>query len=426
MTRPEPHRPVRRRVVFYIPGYDPMPPRAYRERYRREAARQAELSGHSIGLEPQGSHAWRILARIEGAEVESDIHVLYWADIVRASMVRSIGATYAALVRTAWTYLSSGALFRLMRLRRGPVIAALFPVMVLLTQFAVALALGGLAAVAVNGGLGLALSWGAGAGVRTQPPGSGWVLVASLGVGAFAARAMLRWLRRRDHVLAWYLMQDYAFSASGQGAYPDAQEARLAQFADRIADALQGDVDEVLVVGHSSGAHLAVSVLADLIRAGRLPGDGPVVSLLTLGQVIPMVSFLPRAGRLRADLALMSETACASWVDVTAPGDGCAFALCDPVAVSGVAGPDKRWPLVLSAAFSQTLSPGAWSALRWRFFERHFQYLNAFDNLGDGPGAYDYFAVTAGPQTLLARFSGRAPSASRIETAVNRHTDRAA
>jgi hypothetical protein len=188
----------------------------------------------------------------------------------------------------------------------------------------------------------------------------------------------------------------------------------------------QGDVDEVLVVGHSSGAHLAVSVLADLIRAGRVPGDGPVLSLLTLGQVIPMVSFLPRAGRLRADLALMSETACASWVDVTAPGDGCAFALCDPVAVSGVAGPDKRWPLVLSAAFSQTLSPGAWSALRWRFFERHFQYLNAFDNLGDGPGAYDYFAVTAGPQTLLARFSGRAPSASRIETAVNRHTDRAA
>jgi hypothetical protein len=82
-------------------------------------------------------------------------------------MVRGIGATYAALVRTAWTYLSSGALFRLMRLRKGPVIAALFPVMVLLTQFAVALALGGLAAVAVNGGLGLALSWGAGAGVGT-------------------------------------------------------------------------------------------------------------------------------------------------------------------------------------------------------------------------------------------------------------------
>jgi hypothetical protein len=106
---------------------------------------------------------------------------------------------------------------------------------------------------------------------------------------------------------------------------------------------------------------------------------------------------------------------------VTAPGDGCAFALCDPVAVSGVAGPGKRWPLVLSAAFSRPCRRRRRAALRWRFFERHFQYLNAFDNLPDGPGAYDYFAVTAGPRTLARRgFRPQAPSASRIETAVNR------
>ena len=139
-----------------------------------------------------------------------------------------------------------------------------------------------------------------------------------------------------------------------------------------------------------------------------------------------MVSFLPRAARLRSDLALLSETELAAWVDVTAPGDGCAFALCDPVAVSGVAGPEKRWPLVISAAFSKTLTAEAWAALRWRLFERHFQYLNAFDALPEGPGAYDYFAVTAGPQTLLSRFATRKPSASRIETPVNRFTDLAA
>jgi ABC-type transporter Mla maintaining outer membrane lipid asymmetry permease subunit MlaE len=57
-------------------------------------------------------------------------------------------------------------------------------------------------------------------------------------------------------------------------------------------------VDEVLVVGHSSGAYLAVSVLADLVRRGAGAEAGPVLSLLTLGQVVPMVSFLPRAGRL--------------------------------------------------------------------------------------------------------------------------------
>jgi hypothetical protein len=133
--------------------------------------------------------------------------------------------------------------------------------------------------------------------------------------------------------------------------------------------------------------------------------------------VVPMVSFLPKAYRLRADLAYLSASDQITWVDVTAPGDGCAFALCDPVSVSGVAPPNKRWPLVFSAAFSQTLSPGAWSALKWRLFEVHFQYLNAFDR----PRDYDYFQITAGPETLADRYRGRAPSKSRIETPVNRY-----
>ena len=104
-----------------------------------------------------------------------------------------------------------------------------------------------------------------------------------------------------------------------------------------------------------------MSILADLIRAG-LPTNRPALAFLSLGQVVPMVSFLPKANRLRADLRYLSARTELTWVDVTAPGDGCAFALCDPVAVTGVAPPDQRWPLILSAAFTQTLSPAKWKA----------------------------------------------------------------
>ena len=55
----------------------------------------------------------------------------------------------------------------------------------------------------------------------------------------------------------------------------------MAEFGDDIAAALRRDVDEVLVVGHSSGAHLGVSILADLIRAGRVPEARP-------GAVVPV------------------------------------------------------------------------------------------------------------------------------------------
>ena len=127
--------------MFYIPGYDPFHPRRYRELYRKEGAAQAAISGYALTLSPRaegGAYGWRV----EGPGATAEVEVLVWSDIVKDSMAQGIGATYLQLVRTAWAYIGSGALFRLMRLRRGPVIAALYPVVVLLAQLAVALLVG--------------------------------------------------------------------------------------------------------------------------------------------------------------------------------------------------------------------------------------------------------------------------------------------
>jgi hypothetical protein len=391
---------VFRRRVFYIPGYDPFHPRRYRELYRTESAEQARISGYDIALKPKttkGSYGWHVAARIGGAEAVADVDVLVWSDLVKSSMERGIAGTYAQMVRTAWAYIGSGALARLMRLRKGPMIAALYPIVFLVVQLGIAVLAG----------------WGLGRLGAQINPVLGW------GMGLGLIWALLDLFRRWDNkVFAYYLMHDYAYSAQAGGANPPELEARMATFGAAIAAAMAQDLDEVLVVGHSSGAHLAVSILSDLIRDHGATA-GTALGFLSLGQVVPMVSFLPKAARLRADLAYLCSRDELTWIDVTAPGDGCAFALCDPVLVSGVApATGKKWPLVLSAAFTQTLSPERWKQLRWRFFRLHFQYLCAFDR----PGDYDYFQITAGPMTLAARYEGRAASKSRIETSVNRYT----
>ncbi|WP_323042192.1 hypothetical protein [Gemmobacter sp.] len=391
-------RQVARRVVVYIPGFDPFPPRRYRELYRKEGSDQARLSDYDLSLRPAKS-GWRVTANIEGAVVETRFEVLVWHDLVQAAMPGGIAATYWQMLRTAWVYFGTGAIWPLMRLRKGPVLAAFYPVAMLLGQLALA----------------LVLAWGVGALAALLLPA--WLAV----VPAIATVwALLRLFKRWDgKVFAHYLMHDFAYGAALRGAYPPDLEARLAVFGDRIRAAMAEGADEVLVVGHSSGAHLGVSVLADLLRQG-LP-DGPALSFLTLGQAVPMVSFLPAAGRLRGDLALMAGQGRIPWVDVSAPGDGCTFALCDPVAVTGVAPDGARWPLVISAAFSQTLSPARLAAMKWRYFRIHFQYLCAFDALPDALDAYDYFRITAGPLTLWDRMGARAPSKSRIATAVSRY-----
>lgn len=396
-----PDRPFRRRV-FYIPGYDPFHPRRYRELYRKEGAAQAEISGYSLTLRPKkagGPYGWQVETVVGGVAAQADMGVLVWSDLVRTSMATGIAGTYVQLVRTAWAYIGSGALFRLAGLRKGPMIAALYPVVFLLGQLAIALSVG----------------WAVGAAVAGL---SHWVV--GLAAGGALACGILLLFRRYDHkVFAYYLMHDYAYSAQVGGANPPALEARMDVFRSAVQAAMADGPDEVLVVGHSSGAHLAVSILADMLRAG-VP-DGPALSLLTLGHVVPMVSFLPDARRLRRDLHDLAGQGRLTWVDVTAPGDGCAFALCDPVAVTGVAPAGQRWPLVMSAAFTQTLSAARWKALRWKFFRLHFQYLCAFDR----PRDYDYFQITAGAVPLGVRYAGRKPSASRIMAARSGYRDMA-
>lgn len=411
---------VRTRKVFYIPGYDPIHARRYRELYRKESAAQAELSGYEISQRAKtgdGAFGWHVDATVEGARVSADVEVLVWSDIVRRSMSSSIPGTYWQLFRTAWVYITTGALRRLMWLRKGPVIAALYPVAMLLAQLIVSI----LAGVVMGTILTRTVDTITGMANWTMPEWVGptlwWPVLLAV------ATLCLRWFKSKDNLIfAYYLMHDYAYGASTKGANDPDLEERMAEFGLLISAALRSDVDEVLVVGHSSGAHLGVSILADLLRADMRPAGGPALSFLTLGQVVPMISFLPKARRLRADLAYLSVSDDLTWIDISAPGDGCSFALCDPVAVSGVQPPGAKWPLVFSAAFTQTLKPETWAALRWRFFRLHFQYLCAFDNLRGQPFDYDYFRVTAGPLTLGDRYRDRASSRSRIDVPASKYT----
>ena len=386
----EPKGRVRRRRVFYMPGYDPFPPRRYREFYRKEGAAQAAISGYDFAMAAEApgttGYVWRARVTREGVTSEGRLKVLVWSDLVQASMRRGVLATYLLLVRTLWIFLSTGAMRAMIRLRPGAILAGLWPVVMLSAQLLLAL------------GAGAAVWWG----LALVLPG--W---AGMLAGAAVVWAMLSLFRRYDtRFFAYYLLYDFAQVAAQNGALAPDLAARLATFADEIHAARHEEgIDEVLLVGHSSGAGLAVILAAEVERRGNA---GAPLALLTLGQAIPMQAFLPRATRLRADLAQLAASPTTTWVDVTAKGDGVCFWLTDPPGVCGVAPPGARQPLVFSAAFQQTLSPARWKSIRRQFFRLHIQYLAAFDR----PRDYDYFQITAGPMTLADRYRGRNPSPS--------------
>ena len=390
---------VTRRLIFYVPGFDPFPLRRYRELYRKEAKRQAALAGYQISQlppDPALGADWGVDSVFEDQRTFAAFIVLGWSDLVKHAMSAVILRTYVALFQTLWIYLYSRAFFDLIQMRKGPVIAALHPVVMLLSQLLIALFTAWLVSLNFS---------------------SFWL---SVPFASVIFIAILRGFKALDRIFfAYYLMQDFAFSAQLRGAYPAPLQQRINAFSARIEKALKENWDEILVVGHSSGAHIAISALAQIERSAAFDQAPATVGFLSLGQVIPMVAFLPNAGQLRRDLYDISLSTAIYWVDITAPGDGCSFSLCDPVAVSALPLAAQTGPLVLSAAFSQALSPTRWRRLRWRFFKLHFQYLCAFDETHH----YDYFAITAGPITLRKRFCNRKPSKQVQKIAYNHYRE---
>ncbi|QCP86199.1 hypothetical protein EYE35_11015 [Cereibacter sphaeroides] len=390
LAEPKLKRPFRRRV-FLIPGGEAVPPAFYRELYLRQGAAQADLAEMALALRPgRGSASWRVSGAMEAGFCETEVELLPWADLVPGAAGQAILPGLTGRIGTLWIYLATGALLRLFKLRPVAVLALLVPPAVLSGLAALALAAGLLLAQALA-----ALIW----------PPAGWL------AGLVLAGVLLLRVRFPPLPLA-----DLGLLARQRGALPPALAERMGRFRAALSEALRSECDELLVVGHSTGAVLAVSLMADLLRGG-LPARRPALALLTLGQRVPLLSFLPEARRFRRDLNALAAAAELTWIDVSAPEDPLCFALCDPVSVSGVAPEGQLWPLVISTALSETLSPARRRRLRGRPGLRHLQYLCAYDR----PGDYDVFRVTAGPKPLAERFRGRAPSRGRIDRASSGH-----
>ncbi len=379
-------RPVRRRHVFYVSGFDPQGAPHYHRLYRDEAARQAAVSGYRLEVGPRRkvtpvSAAWGL--RYAGPDCDGEVVTTYefarWDDVVRAHWPRHRASVAAMTVAATWTYARAGALWRLLRWTWPGFVAIFAPFLLVVTLAAAAL-----------GGLGLA--------VGVMGEAGPWLPTAGLALWLAALAGLGVWADRRWH-MSW-LVRTYHFATRQAWGHTPDLEARLDALGARLVEIVRADAaDEVLVVGHSLGTSMAVSVVARAL-AQDPRADWDKASLLTLGHCIPLLSFLPQASDFRSELGRVADALEGRWVDFTAPPDGCCAALVDPVAATADDGTRHPTPKLLSPRFIALFEPDAYGPIRRDKFRCHFQYLMASQR----PGDYDYFAITAGPLRLAERY----------------------
>ena len=160
---------------------------------------------------------------------------------------------------------------------------------------------------------------------------------------------------------------------------------------------------EVMIVGYSSGTIMAASVMARALPkltellVSRRTDKGATLSMITLGQCIPLAAEWPDARRFRAELDALAESPSLTWHDYSASSDRAAFWQAPP------------WPLpALLKGYQASppfkAAPGAmqFAALRRERREMHLQYLRPPRGRG-AADSYDFFMLACGPETLAER-----------------------
>jgi len=351
--------PVRRRTVLYVHGFDPRGPAPYHRMFAEEAARQAAVSGGEIGVGARrrggrDADQWEVRARFDGAATRTAWVFLRWDDVVRRLWTRDgprLVAEIWTAVAIAWR---TGLLGRSWRRARPLALALLLPL-------ASATAFQALAAAGAAG-LSLLAWWGA---RRLGAPAAAGLLLALAALPIAPLLALAAW-RRFDAALrvSWLVQSMTNITRAARDRRPDVRKA-AERIAERILEAAASfDADEVLVVGHSYGAAVAVMALARALerdpRLGRRPG-GPAVSFLTLGQSIAAWDQVAQGGRFHQDLEAVVRAAekpetgrgRIAWLDVTSPSDGASSSRLDPFELVeiGAGRPARRSPhfhLILS------------------------------------------------------------------------------
>ncbi len=383
--------PIKRRLVLYCPGYDAVADR----RYYRLMVTQFALLTAQFGIEREigpveadecvPSVRWRVAAGKGEWRTETRYEVLRWDDLIRRDLSRNWrkrGPLFLAMLIASWR---DRFMIRLFRMDWHFASLLIYPFVVLL----------GVLCAAIAAGYGVACL------IALFLPLSPWLkgLVTIVLAAAFA-RASQPWLRK---AYVYHVLDDWIFHWQDTlGRRPDF-DARLDRFGQHLAAAARdASVEEILIVGHSSGAIVAIeSVARALALDPELGRRGPRLALLTIGARVPISALWNSAQRLRQAIIRVAAEPSLLWVEYQAPQDPFHAFRFDAVRdlQLDLGGRARVNPVIRSARFKQTLLPHTYRRLRLQFFRLHFQFLMA----NERPGECDYLMIACGPVSLADR-----------------------
>ncbi|MBZ6079205.1 hypothetical protein [Microvirga puerhi] len=359
------------RLVFHVGGYDPRSPERVHRRFVQELRRfEATWSVKAVASEPiitADEARWNLLTEGPNWRVKTDYRLVRWDDLIESSERGSLWRRIPRGVHAFTDFLAGGALGAYLRTNWRYAGFFLYPVVLLAVLVAVAVLVG----VFVG---------------RVSGVASAGILV---GVAAFAG--LIHWPGRWLHLPL--LFDDWNFSRAYIKALDPVLDRRLERIAHEVVAAARDlRAEEIVLVGHSLGAVLAVDILDRALSLYPALGRSDTrVVLLSVGSSILKIGLHRGASRFRAALQRVANAEGVVWGEYQALTDVMNFYKTNPVACLGLA--TERSPVVRVVRIRRMLEPAAYRRIRRNFFRVHCQFVRA----NDCRTSYDYFMFLCGP-----------------------------
>ena len=381
------------RRVYYISGFDPRGARFYHQLYKTEAAQQQAVNGYQYTVgkrQKTGEHtsAWHITAtpnepRANPVQTQTQIQAqiqtqtsytfLAWDDLIRTHWITNRAKILAKMLIFYAHYLGNGGMRKTLAATPRGFVTLVAPAFYALATLVLAV-LGGVAV----------------AGLASLLAGSRWAH-ALAGLAGAAAVIWAAVVLAEKNRLFW-MMRIMLFVLHWGRRNPPELAQRWHHFAAIIhADRLQHPDDEVLIIGHSIGGLAAALVAERCLALQPQPPDTAPFKLVVMGNLTPLMGFLPEAGWFRDTLVKLGQSGL-PWFDYSAAADPLCYRLVDAFAACGLAPATKAYQ-VRSARFHRMFSAAEFKRRSRDGFGIHFQYLMATHLPVDN----DYFSLTAGP-----------------------------
>lgn len=383
-----------RRHFFFAAGYHPMTVHDHFRVFGRELQRfgsvwAVDTSCLDDAPRPTATGAlWRARARGPGWETHTAYEILAWDDLARADMDRSFSSHLKGQLNAVADMLTSGTLARYFRASRRYGIFFLLTYLMLAALWIAATALGAAAGLALAPHAGLLAAIAAGT-------------VVALAGGLLLMRWPGRWLHLKQSLDLAEFSVDFA-----HGRHPEV-DARVAAFARRIAEVVAlGEVDEVVVAGHSLGAMHAICALADALDADPAFGRKVPVRLLTLGSTTAKFALHPAGERLRRAAAKVASAHAIGWLEIQSRDDIVSFYKVNPVTLERATmvghntrpGDFSTRPLMRHVAIRDMITPATYRRFQLDVMRLHCQCFLA----GDKRAPHDFYAYVCAPVSFDA------------------------